>query len=92
MIDRDRLQQEVSYTQRQALISTLKDLKDAKIRTGYNIPLLIVINKVEELDDPVMLQNRERFEWSLNEYLNLTDFSVNYHFVCMSSLNASLYR
>jgi hypothetical protein len=49
VVNKDRLQTEINSLQRPALVNTLLEIKEAKARTGYSIPLMILINKVRVL-------------------------------------------
>jgi hypothetical protein len=46
VVNKDRLQTEINSQQRPALVNTLLEINEAKARTGYSIPLMILINKV----------------------------------------------
>ena len=45
VIDKDRLQTEITYQKAHDLIRTLIEIKEAK-SVGFHIPLMILINKV----------------------------------------------
>jgi len=91
VIDKDKLN--CDKISQQLLSSTLRDLAKYYRSSGFTLPLIIIVNKVDDCDDSEVLERIELFEQFVLETVRCSehpDQSVG--FVFMSALDIYLYR
>jgi len=91
VVDKDRL--ECLPSQQSVLVQTVKDLQAAQLHAHVSVPLIVVVNKVDDADDTDVLDKVEAFRDFVSSYVKQQGlWSQPVEVVAMSSLHSYLYR